>query len=41
MAGNPAYKGKVYRLGIYEEIEDAIEAKKESKRKSNGRCSIS
>lgn len=27
------YKGKVYRLGIYEEIEDAIEARRKAKEK--------
>ena len=27
------YKGKVYRLGIYEEIDDAIEARRKAKEK--------
>ena len=30
------YKGKVYRLGIYEEIEDAIEARRKAKEKNTG-----
>ena len=29
------YKGKVYRLGIYEEIEDAIEARRKAKEKES------